>query len=71
MRIFCSGLLSVTAAGLLLVCVGGLSGCDSKPADGTVVSDSGPVSAEQKAKVKALYVDRHKAVNQKPAGRTK
>jgi hypothetical protein len=70
-RIFCSGLLSVVAFGLLLVCVGGLSGCDSKPADGTVVPDSGPVSAEQKAKVKALYVDRHKSATKQPAGKPK
>jgi hypothetical protein len=70
-RILCSGLLSVLAFGLLLAFLGGLSGCDSKPSDGTTVEGGAPVSAEQKAKVRSLYVDRHKGVGKKPAGRTK
>ena len=37
MRIFCFWVVVGGAFGLLLVCLGGLSGCDSKPADGTVV----------------------------------
>jgi hypothetical protein len=40
---------------LLLVCLGGLSGCDSKPADGTMVQDGGTVSEEQKSKVASYY----------------
>jgi hypothetical protein len=46
--------------GLLLVCVGGLSGCDSKPADGTVVQDSGTISEQEKSKVESRYMDRKK-----------
>jgi hypothetical protein len=53
--------LSTASIGLLLACLGGLSGCDSKPSDGAQVADSGPVDPEQKAKVKAFYADRHKA----------
>ena len=34
MRILCSRFLMVVAFGLLPICLGGLSGCDSKPADG-------------------------------------
>src|SRR5271166_6198591 len=53
MRILCSSLLSVLTYGLLLVCVGGMSGCDSKPADGTMVQDSGTTSEEEKSKVES------------------
>jgi hypothetical protein len=59
-RILCSRLLSVLPFGLLLVCVGGLSGCDSRPADGTVVQDSGTVSEQEKSKVESRYMDRKK-----------
>jgi hypothetical protein len=55
---------------LLLVCLGGLSGCDSKPADGTVVQDSGKVSEEQRSKVESYYKDRRKtATTKRPAPR--
>jgi hypothetical protein len=57
-RILCSRLLSVLPVGLLLVCVGGLSGCDSRPADGTVVQDSGAISEQEKSKVESRYMDR-------------
>jgi hypothetical protein len=70
-RILRSGLLSVLALGSLLVCLGGSSGCDSKPADGTMVEGGAPVSAEQKAKIKSFYADRHKGAEKKPAGQTR
>ena len=70
MRIQYSCFLLVLTFGLLLVCLGGLSGCDSKPADGTVVLDSGKVSEEQKSKVESYYKDRRKSANTKrPAPR--
>jgi hypothetical protein len=62
--------LSLTVPGLLLVYLGGLSGCDSKPPDGSQVADSGPIDPDQKAKVKAFYADRHKAAT-KPTARKK
>jgi hypothetical protein len=52
--------LSVLIFGLLIVGVGGLSGCDSKPADGTVVQDSGTISEEEKSKVEDRYKERKK-----------
>ncbi len=55
------GFLSLAAVGLLLVCVIGVSGCDSKPSDGSQVPDSGTVAPEQKAKVDSFYENRHKA----------
>ena len=36
MRILCSRFLVVVAFGLLPICLGGLSGCDSQPADGMI-----------------------------------
>jgi hypothetical protein len=55
---------------LLLVFLGGLSGCDSKPADGTMVQDGDKVSEEQKSKVQSYYKDRRKSANTKgPASR--
>ncbi len=54
MRILCSRFLVVVAFGLLPICLGGLSGCDSKPADGTLVEQA-QIDAEQKAEVKAQY----------------
>ena len=71
MRIVRPRLLSVAAFGLLLVCSGGLSGCDSRPSDGSQVADSGPIDSEQKAKVKAFYANRHKAATGKPTARRK
>jgi hypothetical protein len=59
-RILCSRLLSVLAIGLLLVCAGGLSGCDSRPPDGTVVQDSGTISEQEKSKIESRYIDRKK-----------
>jgi hypothetical protein len=43
---------------LLLVWLSGLSGCDSKPADGTVVQDRGTISEQEKSKVERRYMDR-------------
>ena len=54
MRILCSRFLVMVAFGLLSICVGGLSGCDSKPADGSLVETS-QIDADQKAEVKAQY----------------
>jgi len=42
----------VVAFGIMSICVGSLSGCDSKPADGTLV-ETPQISAEQKAEVAA------------------
>jgi hypothetical protein len=53
--------LSLAAIGLLPVCLGGLSGCDSKVPDGSQVAESGAVSPEQKAKVEAQYKNRHRS----------
>jgi hypothetical protein len=61
-------MLFVVALGSVLVCLGGLSGCDSKPTDGSVVRDSGPVDPEQKARIKAFYADRHKPATKPTAG---
>ena len=61
MRISCAGILSVAAFGLTLVCLGGLSGCDSKPADGTmIVTEAKPLTDEQKAEQRKFYPDRSK-----------
>ena len=65
MRILCCRLLLVFAFGFGLVCLGGLSGCDSRPADGTVVQDSGTVSEEQQSKVDSHYKDRKKIAKQR------
>ena len=70
MRIVRPLLFSVVAFGLLPVCLGGLSGCDSKPSDGSQVADGGPMDPEQKSKVKAFYADRHKPAA-KPTARKK
>jgi hypothetical protein len=56
-RILCSRFMVVVAFGLLSICVGGLSGCDSKPADGTLV-ETPQVDADQKAEVRAQYQKR-------------
>jgi hypothetical protein len=42
------------ALGLLPIWLGGLSGCDGKPADGTLV-ESAQIDASQQAEVKAQY----------------
>jgi hypothetical protein len=40
----------------MLGCLGGLSGCDGKPADGTViVNEAPPLTDEQKAEHKKYY----------------
>src|SRR5262249_46400447 len=56
----CSRSLSVLLFGLLLACMSGLSGCDSRPADGTVVQDSRTISEQEKSRVESRYVDRKK-----------
>jgi hypothetical protein len=53
-RILCSRFLVVVAFGLLALCLGGVSGCGSKPADG-MLEEPSHVSAEQKAEVQAQY----------------
>jgi hypothetical protein len=52
--------LAVLTSGLLLACLGGLSGCDSKPADGTVVQESATTSEQEKSEVERRYMDRKK-----------
>ena len=54
MRILCSRFLVVVAFGLLPICLGGLSGCDSKPADG-MLEEPPHIDADQQAEVKAQY----------------
>jgi hypothetical protein len=53
-RILRSRFLMLVAFGLLPICLGGLSGCDSKPADGTLAEEA-QVDAGQKAEVRAQY----------------
>jgi hypothetical protein len=65
-RILCPELSSVAALGFMLGCLGVLSGCDSKPADGTVVQEGPQISDEQKQKVKQYREDSR----QKLAGKT-
>jgi hypothetical protein len=51
-RILFSRFMVIVAIGFLSMCVGSLSGCDSKPADGSLV-DPPEISAAQKADVAA------------------
>jgi hypothetical protein len=53
-RILCSRFLLVVALGLLPICLGGLSGCGSKLADGELAEES-TISAEQRSDVKDQY----------------
>jgi hypothetical protein len=63
-------LWSVCGVGLLCLCAVGLTGCDSRPGDGTVIPGAGPVTEEQKSKVAAHYEDRkNKAANKKAPGK--
>ena len=48
-----------------LVCLGGLGGCDSKPADGTVIQDSGTASEEEQSKIDRHYKDRKQNAKKK------
>ena len=54
MRILCSRFLVVVAFGLLPICLGGLSGCGSKGADGTLV-EAPHIDTKQIDEVKAQY----------------
>jgi hypothetical protein len=54
MRILYSRFFLLVAFGLMALCLGGLSGCDSKPADGTVVQQA-QIDEKQQAEVKARY----------------
>ena len=54
MRILRTRFFALVAFGLLPTCLGGLSGCDSKPADGELVEPA-HVDAQQIADVKAQY----------------
>ena len=54
MRILCSRFLLVVAFGLLPICLGGLSGCGSKLADGELAEEPS-ISAEQRSEVKDQY----------------
>jgi hypothetical protein len=56
-RILRSRFMVVFAFGLLSICLGGLSGCDSKPADGTLV-ETPQLDADQKSEVRAQYQKR-------------
>ncbi len=61
MRISRAGISSLAAIGLISVCLGGLSGCESKPADGTVIANEAkPLTDEQKAAHRKFYPDRSK-----------
>jgi hypothetical protein len=53
-RVLCTRFFALLALGLLPICVAGLSGCDSKPADGELVEQP-DIDAQQKADVKAQY----------------
>ena len=54
MRFLRTRFLELVAFGLLPICVGGLSGCDSKRAEGELAEEP-QIDAEQKADVKAQY----------------
>ena len=54
MRVLRTRLWALVAFGLLPICVGGLSGCDSKPADGEL-AEPAQVDAQQITDVKAQY----------------
>jgi hypothetical protein len=53
-RVLRTRFYALLAFGLLPICVGGLSGCDSRPADGELVEQP-QIDAQQKADVKAQY----------------
>jgi hypothetical protein len=60
-RISFAEILSVATLGLMLACLAGLSGCDSKPADGTtIVNKARVLTDEQKAQHRKFYPDRSK-----------
>ena len=66
MRILRNGMLTLATAGFILGCMSGLSGCGSKPSDGTMVEGAGPPTEEQKALHKKFYTRKATA---KKAGR--
>jgi hypothetical protein len=70
MRGLCSRLLVGIAFGLPPICLGGLSGCDSKPADGSLVEQP-RIEADQIAEVKAQYRKRILATRSKPSKKVK
>ena len=71
MRILCSRCFVVVVAwGLLPICLGGLSGCGSKPADGTLVEPP-KIDADQKAEVKAEYQKRRLELQSKSSTKSK
>jgi len=53
-RILCSRFKMIVALGFLSIYLGSLSGCGSKPEDGTVVEQA-QIDPEQHAEVKAQY----------------
>jgi hypothetical protein len=53
-RVLYTRFFALVAFGLVPICLGGLSGCDFKPADG-VLAEPPDIDAEQKAEVKAQY----------------
>jgi hypothetical protein len=55
--------MSVAAFSLMLMCLGGISGCGSKPADGELVPDAGQIGDEQKARIKGYYTKRIQSDN--------
>jgi hypothetical protein len=68
-RILYPLLLSVATYGLTLACLGGLCGCDSKPADGTAVTtEAKELAPEQKAIHQKGYADRHKKAGNRADG---
>jgi hypothetical protein len=60
----------VVAFGLLPICLGGLSGCDAKPADGTLV-ESPQIDADQKAEAKSEYQKRRLELQRKSSPKGK
>ncbi len=56
-RILCSRCGVLFAFGLMSVCLCGLSGCDSKPADG-MLAEPPHLNAEEKAEVQSQYKKR-------------
>ena len=72
-RIVFRGSLLFVVYGSMMCLLGGMTGCDGRPADGTVIDSGVTVSEEQKAKIKGFYANRARATNaaNKKAGRKK
>ncbi len=65
MRVACFDVSYLLACAFLTAALGCPCGCDSRPAEGTVIQETGTVTEKQKSKVESHYVDRHKKAQTK------